>query len=287
MATLAQTFLDLLKESDCPVKDSEIRLHFKAEYAHLPKVINELTKQGRVKLFHQGNDLVYGFVSPEEAEKVRGLSGEHKMVLQEVERAGNMGIWTRDLKNKTSLPQPVVTKVLRLLETRKLVKSVKSISSKNKKLYMLFDTVPSREITGGPWYNEQEFDHVFIEALSKFVLEVIRAGGMVTLSTVTDRVKASGISKVALGSEEVLSIVKTLMYDGCVEEVRAAGRVVSNSGRVETRYKVSSPVTTLNALTDVPCGSCPVFDKCQEGNIISPQTCVYLTQWLHLKDVEF
>ena len=50
---------------------------------------------------------------------------------------------------------------------------------------------------------------------------------MVTLSTVTDRVKASGISKVALGSEEVLSIVKTLMYDGCVEEVRAAGRVVS------------------------------------------------------------
>lgn len=32
-----------------------------------------------------------------------------------------------------------MTKTLRLLETRRLVKSVKSISSKNKKLYMLFD----------------------------------------------------------------------------------------------------------------------------------------------------
>ena len=35
--------------------------------------------------------------------------------------------------------EQIVTKTLRLLETRRLVKSVKSISSKNKKLYMLFD----------------------------------------------------------------------------------------------------------------------------------------------------
>jgi len=37
------------------------------------------------------------------------------------------------------LVKQIVTKTLRLLETRRLVKSVKSISSKNKKLYMLFD----------------------------------------------------------------------------------------------------------------------------------------------------
>jgi len=63
---------------------------------------------------------------------------------------------------------------------------------------MLFDLVPSREITGGPWYNEQEFDHVFIEALSKFVYEVVRSAGVATLKELTDRVRASGISKVAL-----------------------------------------------------------------------------------------
>lgn len=31
------------------------------------------------------------------------------------------------------------------------------------------------EITGGPWYSGQEFDHSFIEMLSKFVFEVIKA----------------------------------------------------------------------------------------------------------------
>lgn len=60
-------------------------------------------------------------------------------MLQEIERAGNKGIWTRDIKTHTNIPQQVVTKTLRLLETRQLVKSVKSISSKNKKLYMLYD----------------------------------------------------------------------------------------------------------------------------------------------------
>lgn len=60
-------------------------------------------------------------------------------MLQEIERAGNKGVWTRDIKTHTNIPQQIVTKTLRLLETRRLVKSVKSISSKNKKLYMLFD----------------------------------------------------------------------------------------------------------------------------------------------------
>jgi len=81
--------------------------------------------------------------------------------------------------------------------------------------------VPSTEITGGPWYNEQEFDHVFIDTLSTFVYEVIKASGMSTLNAITDKVHASGISKVALGPEEIRSIIQTLMYDGRVEEVRS------------------------------------------------------------------
>lgn len=45
--------------------------------------------------------------------------------------------------------------------------------------------------------------------------------GMSTLNAITDKVHASGISKVALGPEEIRSIIQTLMYDGRVEEVRS------------------------------------------------------------------
>jgi DNA-directed RNA polymerase III subunit RPC6 len=56
-----------------------------------------------------------------------------------------------------------------------LVKSVRSVTSKSKKLYMLFDMVPSKEITGGPWYTEQEFDHEFVDELCNYIVSFIRS----------------------------------------------------------------------------------------------------------------
>uniref|UniRef100_H3HB20 DNA-directed RNA polymerase III subunit RPC6 n=1 Tax=Phytophthora ramorum TaxID=164328 RepID=H3HB20_PHYRM len=254
-------------------------------YEQLPDVINALLTEGKIKIFKKGSVLSYGIVDAEEAERIRGLTLEQRLVLQEIERADNKGIWTRDIKSHTNIPQQIVTKTLRMLETRRLVKSVKSISSKNKKLYMLFDLVPSTEITGGPWYNEQEFDHVFIDTLSTFVYEVIKASGMSTLNAITDKVHASGISKVALGPEEIRSIIQTLMYDGRVEEVRSV-RLTPGASH-EVKYKVSQQITTFNYLSETPCGVCPVFDQCQEGNVISPRSCLYMTKWLGLKELDF
>lgn len=282
-------FLGLLRNYRESVTDAEVREYFQVEggggYEQLPEVINALLTEGKIKIYKKGNVLSYGIVNAEEAERIRGLTVEQRLVLQEIERAGNKGIWTRDIKSNTNIPQQIVTKTLRLLETRHLVKAVKSISSKNKKLYMLFDLVPSTEITGGPWYNEQEFDHVFIDTLSTFVYEVIKASGMSTLNAITDKVHASGISKVALGPEEIGSIIQTLMYDGRVEEVRSV-RLTPGASH-ETKYKVSQQITTFNYLSETPCGVCPVFDQCQEGNSISPRSCLYMTKWLGLKELEY
>ena len=44
-----------------------------------------------------------------------------------------------------------INKCLKALEHRKLVKAVKSVANGNRKVYMLFELEPSREITGGAW----------------------------------------------------------------------------------------------------------------------------------------
>ncbi|RHY43300.1 hypothetical protein DYB26_000054, partial [Aphanomyces astaci] len=289
----AKAFLDLLGSSSDAISDAQVRDSFRAEYDKLPAVINDLVSDGRIKIFQQGSNLMYGLVAKEEAERMRGLTYVHSCrvhwfivcvnrveqrgVLHEIEKAGNKGIWTRDIKTKTNIPEVIIRKTIRLLETRHLVKAVKSISQKNKKLYMLFDLVPSRDITGGPWYNEQEFDHDFIDTLRNFVCQFIRAKasplGIVTLKQITDKVHESGIAKVSLGPDEMMSILNTLIYDDRVEE---EWRDVS--------YKVSREVTDFDSLSDTPCGICPVFDQCADGNIISPATCIYLTKWLDIQD---
>ncbi len=61
------------------------------------------------------------------------------------------GIWTKDLRNKTNLQQPAVSKILKNLEGRALVRSVKGVANPTRKMYMLADLEPARELTGGAW----------------------------------------------------------------------------------------------------------------------------------------
>lgn len=53
---------------------------------------------------------------------------------------------------KTNLQQPVVTKILKTLEHRNLIKSVKSVQNPTRKVYLLYDLEPARELTGGAWW---------------------------------------------------------------------------------------------------------------------------------------
>jgi len=63
----------------------------------------------------------------------------------------NTGIWSRDIKRRTNLAQTAVTKILKNLETRNLVKPVKSVNDGKRKIYVLFDLEPAADITGGLW----------------------------------------------------------------------------------------------------------------------------------------
>ena len=38
---------------------------------------------------------------------------------------------------------------------------------------MLYDVVPSTEVTGGPWFSDNELDSEFIEALSKAIYKFV------------------------------------------------------------------------------------------------------------------
>jgi DNA-directed RNA polymerase III subunit RPC6 len=87
-----------------------------------------------------------------------------------------------------------------------------------------------------------------------------------------------------LSSEEIDLVLQTLVFDGKLEEVKhSVAALTGHGGKV---YKVSSPIHPPNYYSNVPCGVCPVFDQCRDGGIISPQTCVYMTQWLAMEPSE-
>lgn len=73
---------------------------------------------------------------------------------------------------------------------------MRSVVSKSKKLYVLYDVVPAKSVTGGPWYSDQEFDYEFVAALSDFIVNAVNAAGMMDQAAIADKIRTSGVSNV-------------------------------------------------------------------------------------------
>ncbi len=61
---------------------------------------------------------------------------EEKIVYKIIEEAGNKGTWIRDIRINSNLVQTQLNKVLKSLESKKLIKVVKSVNATKKKVYM-------------------------------------------------------------------------------------------------------------------------------------------------------
>ena len=60
--------------------------------------------------------------------RIKGADNEERVVLGLIEEAGNKGIWTKDIRIKSSLSQATLNKVLKALEGKKVIKFVSSVS---------------------------------------------------------------------------------------------------------------------------------------------------------------
>jgi DNA-directed RNA polymerase III subunit RPC6 len=128
------------------ISNSELKKVFGSDYISLAPVINDLTAESRLTMSRTAatGELFYQLVSAEVAQQFQGLDVSAKMVYQVIEKAGNMGIWTKDIRVQTNIQQQALNKIFKVLESRLLIKPVKSVTAKSKKLYMLYKLVPSK-----------------------------------------------------------------------------------------------------------------------------------------------
>ncbi|KAB1262382.1 DNA-directed RNA polymerase III subunit RPC6 [Camelus dromedarius] len=238
--------------------------------------------------------------------KMKGSDNQEKLVYQIIEDAGNKGIWSRDIRYKSNLPLTEINKILKNLESKKLIKAVKSVAASKKKVYMLYNLQPDRSVTGGAWYSDQDFESEFVEVLNQQCFKFLqtkelkmlkwaetareskqnpmiqRNSSFASSHEVWKFICELGISKVELSMEDIETILNTLIYDGKVEMTIIAakeGTVGSVDGHMKL-YRAVNPVIPPTGLVRAPCGLCPVFDDCHEGGEISPSNCVYMTEWL-------
>ncbi|KAJ2824225.1 34-kDa subunit of RNA polymerase III (C), partial [Coemansia furcata] len=200
--------------------------------------VNRLLQLGRLEVMQVGSRILYRGVQASELERMSGLTGDERLVYKHIENSGNEGIWVRTLKQKTNLLQGVITRCLKGLEQKAMIKSVKSVKHPTRKLYMMIDVSPSSDITGGPWYTDQEMDTDFIEQLAsqcfKFIYVHSYPRGMPNAvfsanhvaypksSVILRHIVDNGITNVVLSVGHVEELLNMLVYDGKIERLAPA-----------------------------------------------------------------
>ena len=130
------------------------------------QAIDQLLKEAKIDLFKSKEGLLYKAKTPSKAASISG-DQEEKIVYSIVEKAGNLGSWIRDIRGQSNLGQTQLTKVLKSLESKKLIKSVKTVNATKKKVYMLYNLEPDHSVTGGAWYTDFDLDSEFVEILNQ------------------------------------------------------------------------------------------------------------------------
>lgn len=273
--SLRERLLALLAASSSGVTDSALKHAFGAEYEMMVPVLNELLGQNRIQLFTQSSgEMLFRLINEDKAAKMSGLTHEQVLVYQEIEKAGSSAIWSGDIRKKLNMQTQSIDKTLKLLLNRGLIKLTRDVNRKNRKIYILTELEPAKEISGGPWYTDHEFDHEFVQVLGATIVKYVKETGSLSANAIHDKVRRSGITNVAISPEEFGLLLQTLVFDGRLELM---------GGEL---YRVAKPVTVPDYLTATPCGLCPVASQCREDGVISPSSCEYMAAWLSMAGAE-
>ena len=242
--------------------------------------LNQLMASGALIPGKQASGaLVFKLQSEEDAAKLNGLTAEDRLVLQEIEKAGASAISTKELRFRAGgLPQASLNKVLKKLESRSLVKPVKSVNAGNVKKYMIFGLAPSKEVTGGPWYHDGEFDYALINALQDAAVRFLQREQQASAADVHAFIRDSGMIKgLTLRQEDVDTVLEALVYDARLEMTEPTLYGEGKQYRILPRLtSIESLISSYTCIPACQCLTCQGVTQ-PRGRYIP---CPNLTTWL-------
>jgi DNA-directed RNA polymerase III subunit RPC6 len=251
--SLEKRFVSLLSAHPKGLGQADLYAGLGCEAADVVEIINNLLGRHRLELLQDGEgNIHYKLVSADKVEKLRGLSNADVLIYQLVEASGSQGIWIKDLRRKSGLPALDIPKQLKELQRRRLIKCERSIQAANKKVYMLYDIEPAREVSGGAWYDKRtgEFDTEYMAGLEATIMHFLdrrakvremnergrggaggaaiaaaassasnEAQGLASAEEVETYLAETGAFKTVPSAEEIGKILQGLVYEGRVERV--------------------------------------------------------------------
>jgi DNA-directed RNA polymerase III subunit RPC6 len=293
---LQEQILNLLKNNPDGIAQTTLVKSIEArDVDTLSNTLNDLIQQNRIIVLNSSDgDALFKYRSEREAAKFRDLNYEDNNIYEMIVATGNSGISNNELKQKTKYTTQILNKILKKLEKKCLVKSLKPVNSKsNKKIWLAYEIEPSQEITGGIWCSNQEFDKDLITTITEKCLTYIQREKVTTRKEVMIYIKSTGLVGGDLKEEDMQKIINLLYFDDKIEVIFpdvsyiAENKVITLLKKNDPllnmfKYKISNNYQVKSIMSNLPCTYCPVFNECQIENVINPKDCEHMLKFLKL-----
>jgi DNA-directed RNA polymerase III subunit RPC6 len=251
----------------------QIAEHNTVDTSQVLNHLRQIISTGKIRVVYPAKDIEpqrFKYVPPAKQEAFIDLDDDSHRIYDLIDKSGNKGIWRRDLKKAGgSMSEKRINAVLKELETRYLIKSISSIHEKKLKLYLLYDVVPSEEITGGVWYLEGTFNTSFVEQLVAQSINIVHTTGGITLKDMVERIKSNSIVTAHISDKEAEQVINAIVHT----------KRVTKQGTMLKPGIIDLPICPTS---EVPCNGCPVAASCFPGGPINPRECPYLQKLTEL-----
>nr|XP_043629402.1 DNA-directed RNA polymerase III subunit RPC6-like [Erigeron canadensis] len=220
-----------------------------------------------------------------EARSAGGLTETNRLVLNVIKSKGADTITDWNIKKETNLQGAAFNKIIKNLKDLALIKEIRRANAKGKH-FIAAEFEPTDEVTGGVWFTDGALDTDFINQLKGICLKIIKKLKVATAEGVYDFFKENRLTKTECTSQQLSEILKTLVLDNAIIEVKSTGLGEYFSipiGNVCYRCldgNLGDHGPKLGAMVSIPCGVCPRMKQCTPDGLISPTNCVYYTKWL-------
>ena len=212
-------------------------------------------------------------------------------VFEVISESGKNGIWVRDIRIKTKLSQIILNKVLKVLEGKKSIRALKSIS--NRKLYVLFNLEPDETITGGACFESGFIREDIVKNLKSTCFQYVydryqeSYNQMITNLHSVDN-ESTHLDKIYVTAQDVFN---ELAQRNIFTEIKL-GDIEHILNILSYECKLNKMSVGVNKLayrynpynrdkTDMfysPCMLCHLYKDCKPESVhISPENCKYLS----------
>ena len=198
----------------CPEKDftfEEIFLASKIKKEELIERINQLLLSGDLEIVRHGRITKY---KKKAKNKSHELTEDENLVFTIINTSGSKGEWISNISKSSGLHRSVLSKVLRSLENKRLVRSVKPLNKSNRITYISYGIKSEDEIKLSNWYTDNEIDSEMITEISSVIKRIfIQKRAKLSPAVILEYIEQMNVlsSKVNLG--EIIQLLDILVYE--------------------------------------------------------------------------